>query len=523
MKRVAFCYVGLWLGFNLFTPVELLAATATDPQIQVIEAPQQFGFAEVRRRAEVMAAESFQEDPDTLPEFFRTIGYDQYRDIRFRQDKTIWLSEGLPFVLRFFHRGFLFTRPVHINLIVDGKSQPIKFNKDLFEYGPTQYADELPEDFGFAGMQIFYPRVKAQRYDEIAAFLGASYFRAVGQDQNYGLSARGLAIDTGLDKGEEFPFFREFWIEKPNKDTTVLTVYALLDSPSVTGAYRFLITPGKETRFEVKVSLFLRQEVQKLGIAPLTSMYYHGELSEQFYDDFRPEVHDSDGLLLSLSNGEWLWRPLNNRPQLHINRFADTQLRGFGLMQRDHHFSHYQDLEALYHRRPSAWIEILNEWGKGAVELVEIPTEAERNDNIVAFWVPEEPPRAGGELTFEYRLAFGAEYLDQVPGSHTQTTRIGAGGTDSRESKARKFMIDFVGKSLEKLPPEKPVEAVISNSAGEIPSATILVLYNPYTKGRRVFFELLPHDETEVELRCFLRSGDNNVLSETWSYQWFKK
>ncbi|BAP57936.1 glucan biosynthesis protein D [Thioploca ingrica] len=522
MKRAAFCYVGLWLGFNLFASVEpLTAATATDPQIQVIEAPQQFGFAEVRRRAEAMAAESFQEEPDTLPEFFRTIGYDQYRDIRFRQDKMIWLSEGLPFVLRCFHRGFLFTRPVHLNLIIDGKSQPIKFSKDLFEYGPTQYTGELPEDFGFAGMQILYPRVQAQRYDEIAAFLGASYFRAVGQNQNYGLSARGLAIGSG-NTGEEFPFFREFWIEKPNKDTTTLTVYALLDSPSVTGAYRFLITPGRETRFEVKVNLFLRQAVQKLGIAPLTSMYYHGELSEQFYDDFRPEVHDSDGLLLSLSSGEWLWRPLNNHPQLHINRFADAQLRGFGLMQRDHHFNHYQDLEAMYHRRPSAWVEVLNEWGKGAVELVEIPTEAERNDNIVAFWVPDPPPQAGSELNFEYRLAFGDEYLDQVPGAYTQTTRVGRGGTDSREDKARKFMLDFVGKSLEKLSPETPVEAIISNSAGEVPPATTIVLYNPYTKGRRVFFELLPHDEAKVELRCFLRRG-NNVLSETWSYQWFKK
>jgi len=176
----------------------------------------------------------------------------------------------------------------------------------------------------------------------------------------------------------------------------------------------------------------------------------------------------------------------------------------------------------MYHRRPSAWVEVLNEWGKGAVELVEIPTDAERNDNIVAFWVPEEPPQAGSELNFEYRLAFGADYLGQVPGAHTQTTRIGGGGTDSRENKARKFMIDFVGKSLEKLSPETPVEAVVSNSAGEIPPATIIVLYNPYTQGRRVFFELLPHDEVEVELRCFLRSG-NHVLSETWSYQWFKK
>jgi len=288
----------------------------------------------------------------------------------------------------------------------------------------------------------------------------------------------------------------------------------------VTGAYRFVIKPGAETLMEVKAELFIRAEIKKLGIAPLTSMFYHGENSERFYDDFRPEVHDSDGLLMAFGNGEWLWRPIENRHSLRLTRLHDSKPRGFGLMQRDREFNNYQDLEAHYDKRPSAWIEPLGEWGKGAVELVEIPTEAERNDNIVAYWLPEKSPQAGEQLSFEYRLRMGGDNVDRVPGARAQATRIGGGGTDSREQHARKFALDFVGKNLQKLPPDASLQAVVSASAGELRGK--VVQYNPHTQGWRVYFELLPGDAPEVELRCFLRQG-NDVLSETWSYQWFSK
>jgi periplasmic glucans biosynthesis protein len=521
VKNIKTCLITLLcvsgVGFVPFSSV--FAATATAPQTQTIAAPKRFGFADVQRQAEVLAQQPFVEQSQTLPDFFSQAGYDEYRNIRYRQDKAIWLDEGLPFVLRLFHRGFLFTRPVTINLVEQGDVKLQHFNKDLFDYGTPGYDGDLPEDFGFAGMQIFFPLREAENYNEVAAFLGASYFRAVGRDQSYGLSARALALDTGLDKGEEFPFFREFWIVKPDHDATELTIYALLDSPSVSGAYRFQIKPGAATVFEVKSTLFFRKKVHKLGIAPLTSMYYHGSLSEQFYDDFRPQVHDSDGLLINFSRGEWLWRPLNNRRKLRIVRFNDATPRGFGLLQRDRDFSHYQDLEAEYHQRPSAWIEPLHSWDKGAVELVEIPTDAERNDNIASFWVPEKEVQAKDQLNFDYRLSFGGNDVDKVPGARVYSSRVGSGGTDSRDSSARKFVLDFSGPYLQKLPPDAAVDAMISKSAGEIRHR--VVQYNPHTKGWRVFFELLPGAAEEVELRCFLRLG-SDVLSETWSYQWFK-
>lgn len=517
-----FILLCLWF-YCVNNGLPLAWAAVSSPQTEVLAAPaDRFGFADVRRRAADLAAAPYTEQGDELPENLQNpnFGYDQYRDIRYRTDRSIWLGEGLPFALRFFHRGFLFTHKVNINLVENGEIKPVHYDKALFDFGKsTLPLDQLPPDLGFAGMQIFFPTLDDGHYNEVAAFLGASYFRAVGRKTHYGLSARGLAIDTGLPKGEEFPFFREFWIEKPDKDAIQLTVYALLDSPSVTGAFRFLVQPGDATVMDVKSVLFPRRDIQKIGIAPLTSMYYHGELSERFYDDYRPEVHDSDGLLLNFSSGEWLWRPLNNPRQLRINGFMDQRTRGFGLLQRDREIGNYQDLEAFYHQRPSAWVEPKN-WGPGRVELVEIPTDAERNDNIVAYWTPEQPAKAGNELNFDYKLVFGVEAADKVPGARALTTRVGAGGSDSREAGVRKFMIDFVGATLTPLPPTAPVDAMVWISAGEL--RNIVAHHNPITKGWRVFFEMLPHDAETVEMRCYLRSG-KDVLSETWNYQWTKK
>jgi glucans biosynthesis protein len=508
------------LGFSPAQP--LMAAAVTDPEPQAIESPKRFGLADVRRIAEQMARKPFvpRKDTNPLPEYFHKMTYDQFRDIRFRKDHTVWLKDGLPFVLRFFHRGFLFPDPVTINLVENQEARPLEFHREMFDYGANEFSEELPLDMGFAGMQIFYPLRDATVHDEVAVFLGASYFRAVGRDQSWGLSARGLALDTGLEKGEEFPFFREFWIERPDKDATSLTIYALLDSPSITGAYRFVLKPGEETKFDVKAELFPRVKIEKLGIAPLTSMFFHGENKERRYDDFRPEVHDSDGLLLAFGSGEWLWRPLDNHRRLRIRRFEDQGFKGFGLLQRDRDFTHYQDLEAHYQDRPSSWVKLLGDWGKGSVELVEIPTDSERNDNIVAFWVPEKPVEPGQALSVEYRMYFGGESIDPMPGARAIASRVGGSGTDMLDSSGRKFSIDFVGPALKKLPPDAKVEAMVTKTRGEIKNK--VVQYNPYTQGWRLYFELFPGDEQEVDLRAFLRH-EGDVLSETWSYQWLRK
>jgi glucans biosynthesis protein len=479
--------------------------------------PKRFNFADVRRRAEMLANQPFQTAGSNLPDFFKNLDYDQYRDIRFRADHSLWRAEGLPFEVQFAPLGFLFKQPVIINVVADGESQPVEYANDLFDYGKNQTPDHIPKDLGFAGFKVMYPLHTDSHYDEVAVFLGASYFRAVGQNQSYGISVRGLAIDTGLTKPEEFPYFREFWLEKPGKDATELTVHALMDSQSVTGAYRFVIKPGLNTQIEVRASLFVREKVQKFGVAPLTSMFFHGALNERFFDDFRPQVHDSDGLLMANGKGEWIWRPLNNPVRLRISAFQDHNPRGFGLLQRDRNFENYQDLEAHYHSRPSIWVEPQGDWGRGSVQLIEIPSTAERYDNIAAFWTPEKPVEAGQQLEYNYRLSFFLDLPNLSSGGRTLSSRVGAGGAGDLNSERRRFVVDFGGENLAKLADEPPVEAVVSASTGQIQN--VVVHKNPQTNGWRLSFELLPQGDASSELRGFLKLG-NDVLTETWSYQW---
>ena len=505
--------VGIWMGpvASFGAPSVPEATPATTPP------PKRFNFADVHRRAEALASQPFQATSNNLPDFLKNLDYDQYRDIRFRAEKGLWRAEGLPFEIQFAPLGFLFFEPVIINIVDEGESKSVEYTSDLFDYGKNPVPENLPRDLGFAGFKVLYPLHTDSHYDDVAMFLNASYFRAVGQKQNYGLSARGLAVDTGLPKKEEFPRFREFWLEKPAKDATELTLYALMDSQSLTGAYRFAIKPGVATQIEVKASLFVRDQVQKLGVAPLTSMFYHGAMNERFFDDFRPQVHDSDGLLMLTGNGEWIWRPLNNPSRLRISAYQDNNPRGFGLLQRDRNFDNYQDLEAHYHSRPSIWVEPQGDWGKGSVQLIEIPSTAERYDNIAAFWTPEKPVEAGQRLEYNYRLSFFLDLPGLSSGGRTLASRVGAGGAGDLQSERRRFVIDFGGENLSKLADDAPVEGVVSGSTGQIEN--VVVHKNPQTQGWRLSFELLPQGDTASELRGFLKLG-NDVLTETWSYQW---
>jgi glucans biosynthesis protein len=485
-----------------------------------------FGFADVRQRAAELASRPFEAPQDDLPQALRNLNYDQYRAIRFRPEKALWRDEGLPFQVQFFQRAsFDFMdaplKKVVINIVDQGRVMRVPYSSDLFDFGRSNMVAELPADLGFAGFRIHYPLHRRDYYDEVAVFLGASYFRVLGQHQTYGLSARGLAIDTGLSTPEEFPRFVEFWIEKPGRHATAITLYALMDSKSVTGAYRFIIRPGKETVVEVTANVFMRQEVEKIGFAPLTSMFFSGEGTDRFLDDFRPEVHDSDGLLLATGHGEWIWRPLDNPTRVRVNSFRDRNPHGFGLLQRDRNFAHYQDLEATYQSRPSVWIEPLGDWGPGVVQLVELPSDADWHDNIVAFWIPDERAKAGKEWRLAYRLYAFLDKAGLPPGGRTHATRIGRGGVGGEiEANKRKFVIDFTGERLQELDADAPVDAVVTASSGTIDNQS--VQRNPFIRGWRVSFELKPADESPIELRCFLRLGAD-ALTETWSYQWGRK
>jgi glucans biosynthesis protein len=486
------------------------------PQVQT------FDFATLDRIARDRAAKRYTNASPRLPERLAKLGYDQYRDIRFRPGAALWRGQSM-FEVQFFHRGFNFERRVNISEVSDAGVRPIPYNSALFEFGPLVTAVKLPPQTGFAGFRVHYPLRTPQYKDELMVFLGASYFRFLGRHQGYGLSARGIALGTATDSGEEFPFFTDFWLVRPQPQDRTLTVYALLDSVSLTGAYRFDIRPGSITQVQVTSKLYPRRAIEKLGVAPLTSMFLYGEnAGGRKFDDLRPEVHDSDGLMLQTGNGEWLWRPLVNPRVLRVNRFLDENPRGFGLLQRDRDFDHYQDNESRFERRASYWVEPLARWGKGSVELVELPSKEEIHDNIVAYWVPAAPVERGRPLAFSYLLSSFASSPRWPPGGRAIATRIGSAaavGPDSHPPPpgARRIVVDFAGGDLDGLEGTQPVKAAVSSVGGAVDAVTVEQL--PGLSTWRAAFRLAPVGNDPIELRCYL-SLYGEALTETWTYLW---
>jgi glucans biosynthesis protein len=494
-----------WRG----APIALLLAGLSPAGASVA-----FDFATAAARAEKLAAESFEEG-SPIPDWLTQITYDQWRDIRFRPEHTLWRDQSLPFQLQLFHPGFYYNRTVAVNIVDPERVQPLAFSPAQFDYGRNDFAARVPPALGYAGFRVHAPINTPQYYDEVIVFLGASYFRAVAKGQVFGLSARALAIDTALPAGEEFPYFKEFWIVRPEPRAKSLTVYALLDSPSLSGAYELVVTTGEKTVLEVSGRLYLRRQVRKLGLAPLTSMFFHGENTARVFDDFRPEVHDSDGLLLHFDSGEWLWRPLDNPRTLNVSVFRMPNPRGLGLMQRDRVFDHYQDLETRRDLRPGVWVVPQGEWGEGRAELVEIPTKSDTNDNIVAFWVPQRQPEPGTPFSFSYTMHWYGDSPAREPDGHVVATRRDRGNVEN----AHRFVVDFEGRELRAFPADTILRAVVSIASGE-DSAELLdqhVVKNPVTGGWRLTFQVRPKRKEPIELRAFLDKG-TITLTETWSY-----
>jgi periplasmic glucans biosynthesis protein len=480
---------------------------------------QGFSFDAVATLAQRLAQSPYKPPQRTLPPSLLKpqFTYDQHRDIRFRPDRAFWRGQGLPFELMFFHPGWLFEFPVRINEVEAGKVRHIPFDSRDFSYGRNEGSRQAFGDIGFAGFRVHYPLNTTAYKDEVVVFLGASYFRAVARDARYGLSARALAVDTVGGQQEEFPRFVEFWIERPAADAKSLTIYALLDSPRVSGAYRFVLTPGDVTTVDVQSRVYLRGQVATLGIAPLTSMFFSGE-NQLHDDDFRPEVHDSDGLSVQTGEGEWLWRPLINPPALNVSSFSMKNPRGFGLLQRDRSFVHYEDLEAHYELRPSVWIEPQGDWGAGRVELVQFPIIEETDDNAVAYWVPATLPPPGQPLDFSYRMSWTAKNDRLPPQSWVVQSRRGHGymrtkvGPDDFQ-----FVLDFDGPALRALDPKTPVEVVFSVD-GNAQATFSNAQPNAVSGGWRTTLRFKRLDAAKpVELRAFLKTS-NETVSETWSY-----
>ncbi|MFC4174749.1 glucan biosynthesis protein [Microvirga sp. GCM10011540] len=507
------------------TLLQSLLATAAMPalaQPNGVPGPNPFRYEDVVSRARELSRAPYEAPPAQLPEPLNALSFDDYRDIRFNPDRALLGSAGGPFRMQLFHLGFLYRRPVTVNVLRDGVPTPVPYQRELFNYGRNRIERPLPVNLGFAGFRLHYPLNDPKVLDEVIAFLGASYFRFLGMDQKYGISARGLAINVEGGEAEEFPHFREFWVEMPKPHAERATVFALLDSPSVAGAYRFHIYPSKETTVEVTATLFPRQSIPNVGLAPLTSMYFEGENDRHQTDDFRLELHDSDGLLIQSGAGEWIWRPLRNPERKTISSFQDNNPRGFGLMQRDRVFENYQDLEAYYHKRPGYWVEPMGNWGEGQVELVEIPTPDETHDNIVAYWQPNQPYEPGQEIAISYRLRAVAAVGGMHPGGKAINTFQApprASGTNAPSDPThRRFIIDFAGGNLPYyLGDPGQVQLVPSTSAGTITHTFIVP--NDHTKGFRAAIDVKLEPGQSTDLRAFLKAG-NRTLTETWTYPW---
>ncbi|HKY91456.1 MAG TPA: glucan biosynthesis protein G [Nevskiaceae bacterium] len=478
-----------------------------------------FTFEDVAKKAQALAAQPYKQPDSPLPKELLDLTYDQYRDIRFRTDKSLWRNRNLPFEIQFFHPGLYFRHPVRINLINREGASPYPFRSNQFDYGrlnPQLDPSKYEENIGFAGFRVHFNLNNPGYKDEVVVFQGASYFRALGKEQRYGLSARGLAVDTAMLSGEEFPTFTEFWLAWPSAKDQHLVVYALLDSKRVTGAYRFEIVPGATTVMNVQGRVFLRESVAKLGLAPLTSMFFFGENQRSGAEDYRPEVHDSDGLMMQLGNGEWLWRPLVNPRRLLVTSFATQNPKGFGLMQRDRDFDHYEDLEARYDLRPSVWVEPRNNWGPGRIELVMIPTPDETNDNVVAYWVPDNPPAPGRSLDYSYRVSWQKAEETRPPTGYALQSRRGHGWIREPDDSVR-MIVDFDGPKLRELKPDTNLfGAIWLGDNGELLERQ--VFRNEVTGAWRLSFRFRRQDpEKAVEMRAYLKN-DQDILTETWSY-----
>lgn len=452
--------------------------------------------------------------PAEVPEYFGTLGYDQYRDIKFRPEAAYWLGQQRGFTLELMHAGFIYKKPVEVHIVDNGVVQPISYSSDLFDFGPNLQVTPAQDVPLFSGVRLRAPINSPGRLDEVAVFQGATYFRSLGAGQLYGASARGLAISTAEPKGEEFPLFRSFWVEQPAEGAKTIVLHALLDSVSVTGAYTFHITPGQSTLMGIEATLFARKELAHLGLAPLTSMYLFSSMENDRFSDYRPAVHDSDTLAMAEESTKWTVRPIANPKELQISSFRGTAgIRGFGLQQRARRHSDFEDLEARYELRPSTWVEPRWGWVEGDTELVEIPSDKEFNDNIVAYWRPRDALRRGEPLTYAYWLIWGAPVVERQL-ARVSDTRGGLALDHSR----RLFVIDFTSPvSVSVATIDDQVKPQVFASAGRLKN--VVGQSNAVTGGYRVSFEL---DVTGVklsELRLLLVRGDK-VISETWLYRW---
>ena len=481
-----------------------------------------FDFNDVSSQAQTLAQRSYSAPSRNLPLALSSLDYAHYKDVHFKNEYALWHGQNLPFELGFYPEGMLYDTAVEVNEVVGDQVYTLSYDPGQFDYGHNAFKPEDLKSLGYAGFEVRYGGADGPKH-QVMAFLGASYFKAIGENQRFGVTGRSVAIDTGLSSGEQMPHFTRYWVVKPSLGDRYLILYALLDSPSVTGAYRFVLRPGEDTLVDVQSRLFMRDSVHKLGIAPLASMFYYGSAQPLGHDNFRPAMHTSDGLLVSDDKGSWTWQPLLNPRRLSINDYEMQRLTGFGLMQRDHDFTHYQDVDERYDQRPSVWVEPIQNWGAGKVQLIQIPSPDETNDNVVAFWQPQTQPSKGQSYDFNYRMTFTtnesrfySKELAWVDSTYRSEGEIKQGDTSRKSDGTVAYIIDFRGDNLKSMDAHTVVTADVTPS-DNVEVVSSAVDRQPVIDGYRLTLKLRVKDVSKSQdVRAFIKDGTGHRLSETW-------
>lgn len=472
--------------------------------------PAPFNHGMVTEAARSLSKRPYRPLPADLPSVFRDLGYEQYTAIHPRPGTAIWAGENTGFAIEPLHRGFIFSSPVDINLVEEGQARRVLYNPAAFDFGKLAPPGNI-SDIGFSGFRVLAQGPSG--LSELAIFQGASFFRALTGGQIPGTMARALSIKTADPRGEEFPAFRTVWIERPTLAAGMMVIHALIDSESVTGAYRFTLRPGEATIIDTECALFARAAVDNLGLATMSATRLLGPIGERRNDDLRPSVGEVTGLQMLTGKGEWVWRPVANRDTLQISTFIDENPRGFGFLQRDRNFDHYQDDDQHFETRPSLWIEPIGDWSAGGVQLIEIPSDSEANDNIIGFWKPKQALTAGSEAFFAYRQFWCWTPPEQPPLAIATMSRSGRGSS----SKRRRFAVEFSGEILGNPDTAASLKPNLTAAPGSI------VSFRTYSyadkKICRIVFELDTGNETYSEIRLILES-EGKPLSETWLYRW---
>ncbi len=474
-------------------------------------APAPFDPAMVTETARNLARQPYKAVAADIPDPFKTLTYEQYVAIHLRPGATLWANDNVGFALEPLHRGFIFSTPMQINVVAGGEARRLTYDPVLFDFGKHAPPATIG-DIGFSGFRVLAP-LDQGGFFEIATFQGASFFRAVGHGQDSGTMARALSIRTADPRGEEFPAFRSVWIERPTIAGNALVIFAIIDSESVTGAYRFTLRPGEATLIDTECTLFARSSLDHYGIATMSAIHLSGSIDPTRNEDLRPSVAEIDGLQILTGMGEWIWRPVSNPLTLQTSTFVDNNPRGFGFLQRDRSFDHYQDDDQHWENRPSLWIEPIGEWSSGGVQLVEIPTDSDINDNIVAYWRPKQLLSAGSEISFAYRQFWCLSPPERPDLATVASSRSGRGSS----LKKRRFLVEFAGPILGRIATPEEIKPILTATPG-----SIVFVRTFFTRARaicRVLFELDPAGESFSELRLVIEAG-GKPISETWVYRW---